>query len=156
MGVRRIGLASAFALLAPSAGAQKSPEEFFGFPIGADGRLARHPQIVEYLKHLDQASEWMALETLGQTTLGNPMVMAVFISPENFKRLDRIREIAGLLADPRGLRPSEVEALAREGKTVALITCNIHSSEVASAQMACELAWRIVADRCPLDRKSVV
>ncbi|MGH7149469.1 MAG: M14 family zinc carboxypeptidase, partial [Planctomycetota bacterium] len=153
----RIGwLVLALPLLAPTSPAQKSPEEFFGFPMGADGRLARHPQIVEYLKHLDASSEWMALETLGDSTLGNPMVMAIFTAPENFKRLDRIKQVASLLSDPRMLAPGEVESHVKEGKSIALITCNIHSTEVASAQMACELAWRIVADRCPFDRAEVL
>jgi zinc carboxypeptidase len=153
----RIGwLALGLALLVPASPAQKTPEEFFGFPMGTDGRLARHPQIVEYLKHLDASSEWMALETLGDSTLGNPMVMAVFTSPENFQRLERIKQVATLLADPRMLAPGEVEGHVKEGKSIALITCNIHSTEVASAQMACELAWRIVADRCPFDRARVL
>ncbi|HKB16056.1 MAG TPA: M14 metallopeptidase family protein, partial [Planctomycetota bacterium] len=153
----RIGwLAGALPLLASVSPAQKSPEEFFGFPMGADGRLARHPQIVEYLKHLDAASDWMTLETLGDTTLGNPMVMAVFTAPENFERLARIKQVASLLADPRMLAPGEIESHVKEGKSIALITCNIHSTEVASAQMACELAWRIVVNRCPFDRAAVL
>ncbi|HET6203609.1 MAG TPA: M14 family metallopeptidase [Planctomycetota bacterium] len=156
MSVHRGGSILALAFLAGGAAGQKSPEEFFGFPIGADGRLARHPEILEYLRHLDAASEWMRLETLGESTLGNPVVLAVFTSPENFKRLDRIRQIAALLADPRTLTAAGVEGLAKEGRTIALITCNIHSTEVASAQMACELAWRIVADRCPFDRAKVL
>jgi len=154
----RARILAPFALLAASATApaQKSPEEFLGFPVGADRLLARYPQIVEYLRHLDEASEWIRVVPLGDSTLGNPLVMAIFTTPENFKWLDRYREISRRLADPRGLSPEGVETLVRDGKSVCLITCNIHSTEVASAQMAMEFAWKIATGKTPWDRERIL
>jgi hypothetical protein len=121
----------------------RSPSDFLGFQVGADRKLADYNQIVSYLKALAAASPRVQIETLGRTTLANEMVMAVISSEANLRNLPRIREIAAKLADPRGRRPEEIEALVREGKSVVLVTCNIHSTEIASSQMAMEWAWAL-------------
>ena len=66
--------------------------------------------------------------------------MAVISSEENIRNKKRIQEIARRLADPRGLSDADAGSLVREGKTVVLVTCNIHSTEIASTQMAMEWA----------------
>ena len=71
-------------------------------------------------------------------------------SEENLKNLPRIREIARKLADPRGLSDAEVSALVREGKVVVLVTCNIHSTEIGSTQMAMEWAHDLATAEDPV------
>src|ERR1041384_4343785 len=75
--------------------------------------------------------------------------MAVITSEENMKHLDRIKEIAKRLSDPRGLSDDEVNALVREGKAIIVVTCNIHSSEIASSQMAMEWAYTLATANDP-------
>ncbi|MCU1350789.1 MAG: putative carboxypeptidase, partial [Acidobacteria bacterium] len=118
----------------------KSPSDFLGMKVGNDRVLADYKQISSYFRELEAKSPRVKVELLGKTTLGEPMIMAVISSEENMKNLPRIREIGAKLADPRGLSPAQVDALVREGKTVALVTCNIHSNEIASSQMAMEWA----------------
>ncbi len=118
----------------------KSPSEFLGIKIGADRTLADYKQIVSYFRALDAASPRVEIENLGKTVLGEEMIMAVISSEENIRNKARIRETARKLADPRGLSDAEVDALVRDGKTVVLVTCNIHSTEIASSQMAMEWA----------------
>src|SRR6266852_435217 len=113
----------------------QSPSQFLGFEVGADRNLADYHQIVSYFHELETRSPRVKTELLGTTTLGEPMVMAIISSEENIRNLPRIREISRQLADPRGLSQTQIDALIREGKTVALVTCNIHSSEIASSQM---------------------
>ena len=52
-----------------------SPEETFGFRMGADRRLIDYNQIFNYFMMLDQESDRIAVQELGKTTL--PMALLV-------------------------------------------------------------------------------
>jgi hypothetical protein len=117
-----------------------TPSQFLNLKVGEDRVLADYRQIVSYFRELEKDSPRVRVEVLGKTTLGEAEIMAVITSEGNMKNLGRIREVAARLADPRGLTDAEVDALAREGKTIALVTCNIHANEIASSQMAMEWA----------------
>jgi len=121
----------------------QSPSQFLGIDVGADRVLADYKQIVSYFRALDAASPRVQIEDLGRTTLGNDFIMAVISSEANIRNLPRIKEIAKRLADPRGASDAELESLAREGKSIVLVTCNIHSTEIASSQMAMEWAYAL-------------
>lgn len=137
-------LAGLLAVAAPASGqAPPSPEEFLGFEIGADRQLADYRQIRSYLRALAAASPRVEVVTLGETTLGEEMVMAVVTSEENHRNLHRIREIAARLADPRGLSEPEAEALVAEGKAILLVICSIHSDEIGPSQTAVQWAWSL-------------
>ncbi len=56
------------------------------------------------------------------------------------KHLDRYIDIQRRLADPRKTTPQQAETLFPEGKTIVLITCSIHASEIASTHTAVEFA----------------
>ncbi|HEX9161708.1 MAG TPA: M14 family zinc carboxypeptidase, partial [Thermoanaerobaculia bacterium] len=127
-------------LIASAALAQPAPSDFLKMNIGADRVLADYRQIVSYLRALEAASPRLKIESLGKTTLGEEMVMAIISSEQNMRNLPRIREIAARLADPRALSDAEEKRLIDEGKSVVLVTCNIHSTEIASSQMAMEWA----------------
>jgi hypothetical protein len=93
-----------------------------------------------YFHALAAASPRVKVESLGKTTLGEDFIMAVVTSAGNMRNLEKIRETARKLADPRGLSDEQIAQLARDGKSIVLVTCNIHSSEIASSQMAMEWA----------------
>jgi hypothetical protein len=126
-----------------------SPESFLGHRVGADRKLAPWPKVVEYLRRLDAASDRISIESAGKSTQGNDMMVVVLTSEENQKNLDRYREIARRLAHPDGLSEEEARALAAQGKTIALVTCSIHSTEVGSTQMALEFAHDVATTRDP-------
>jgi len=126
-----------------------SPSEFLGFEVGADRKVADYRQIASYFKALDAASPRVEVVSIGKTTLGEDMIMAVISSEENLKNQKRIREISRRLADPRGLSEAEAAALAREGKLVLLVTCNIHSTEIGASQMAMEWAYGLADAQDP-------
>src|SRR5438093_2323068 len=65
------------------------------------------------------------------------------------RNLPRMKAIAKQLADPRGLSDAQIDALVREGKAIVLVTCNIHSSEIASSQMAMEWAYDLARANDP-------
>jgi hypothetical protein len=120
-----------------------SPEEFLGFPVGADRRLADYGQIVAYLDLLDAATDRLTLLRLGETTLGEEFTVAAISSGPNLRDAARYRKIARRLADPRGLDAAEEARLVAEGKVIVLITLNIHSTEIGASQMVLELAHQL-------------
>ncbi len=128
-----------FLILQSGAGAGvPAPEEAFGHPVGADRQLISYPDILDYLETVAAASDRVSIEVAGTSTLGNPMEIVVLTSTANQGRLPRLREIARLLADPRGLTEAESTALVEEGVVIALVTCTIHSTEIGSTQMVAE------------------
>ena len=132
-----------FATALHAAAAVPTPSGFLKLKIGEDRVLADYRQIVSYFQELERDSPRVRVETLGKTTLGEPMIMAVISSEGNMKNLERIKEVSRKLADPRGLTDAQIDALVREGKAIAIVTCNIHSSEIASSQMAMEWAYAL-------------
>lgn len=122
----------------------KSPKEFYGFEMGTDRKLARWDKIVEYFNLLDEESDRIKVEVVGETTEENPFILATISSSENLAELDKYKEISKKLADPRALKPEEVEELIEEGKAVIAITCSLHATEVGSCQMSSELAYELI------------
>jgi hypothetical protein len=120
-----------------------APSKFLGFEVGADRKLADYRQIASYFRAVAAASPRVKVESLGKTTLGEDFLMAIVSSETNMRNLDRIKKISIMLADPRGLTDAQTEALVREGKTIVIVTCNIHSSEIASSQMAMEWLYAL-------------
>ena len=127
-----------------------SPEEAIGFPVGADYKLARWETITDYLRSLAANSDRIILEERGKTTEDLDFVLALISSPENLANLDRYRTIQHKLANPQEHDLMELERLAQEGKAVVMISCNIHSTEVASSQMSMELAYQLATENTPV------
>ncbi|MFB3906054.1 MAG: M14 metallopeptidase family protein [Acidobacteriota bacterium] len=125
-----------------------APAQILGFAVGTDRRLADWSQIREYFLRLDAASDRVVTQELGETTLGKPMLLAVISSPGNLRRLEEYRKIQAFLADPR-IKEEKPEALIEAGKVVVLVTCGIHSTEVASPLTAVELAYNLARSRAP-------
>jgi hypothetical protein len=136
----------------PALAQPPSPESEFGFPVGADYKIASWTQIVGYFEKLDAASDRIEVRTLGPSTEGRPFIVAAISSPENLARKEEIKAAQRRLADPRGLSEDEARRLAETGKVVVLIACNIHSTEIASSQMSAELAFDLATADDPLTR----
>ena len=131
-----------------------SPEEILGFVPGDDRKLASWDQVIRYFEALDKASDRVKFETLGQSTMGKPFVMATISAPENLAQLGEYKKIQELLADPRklgspGVRDRKAAELIRRGKTIVLITCGIHSTEVGSYLSSMLIAHRLASSDAP-------
>ncbi|HEX8423000.1 MAG TPA: M14 metallopeptidase family protein, partial [Pyrinomonadaceae bacterium] len=147
----------------PAAGTRSlnvpAPEAVLGFRVGDDRKLASWASIVEYFKQLDAASDRVKFEQLGETTLGAPFVMATISAPENLARLSEFKEIQRQLADPRTLGGGGASAerkargLIARGKTIVLITCGIHSTEVGSTLSSLLIAHRLASSDDPHVRR---
>ena len=123
-----------------------SPSAVLGIQIGADRTLADWVEINRYFSTLATASPMVELDTLGQTTEGRPLLLATISSVANIRKIEAIRAAQRRLADPRGLDPREEARLIAEQPAVVVIQCNIHSTEIASSQMAMLLAHRLATN----------
>jgi hypothetical protein len=147
-----LGAVAAALILCSSeeAPAQPSPAEYLGYPVGADRRLADWTEITGYLAELARGSDRVRMDTLGTTTLGRPFVLLTISDPKNLASLEDIRETQMQLADPRRIRDSaHLNELVEAGRTIVLITCSVHSTEVGSTQVPLRIAYRLAASSEP-------
>ena len=123
-----------------------SPRSVLGFDPGDDRTIADWKQISEYFARLDAASDRLQVQTIGKSTLGRTMFFALISAPENIRNLAKYKEIQARLADPRKVRSdAERDQLIREGKTVVVISCSIHSTEIVASQMSMQLAYNLAS-----------
>ena len=132
-----------------------APRDAIGFTPGDDRKLASWATILDYFKKLDKASDRVTFQELGKTTLGGPFVLAIISSPANLARLERFKKIQRKLSDPRLINSNDVEAekLIAEGRTIVLITCGIHSTEVGSNLVSMNIAHKLASDNSPETRE---
>ena len=126
-----------------------SPQSEFGFKPGTDRKLADWKELTAYFKKLSSESDRIRYEEVGKTTEGRPFITVTISSAENLAHLAHYQEIQRKLADPRTTSPEEAQKLIDEGKTVLVVTCNIHSTEIASSQSATEFAYQLATGETP-------
>ncbi|HXT31279.1 MAG TPA: M14 metallopeptidase family protein, partial [Vicinamibacterales bacterium] len=155
---RKTAAVAAFAIAAVLAGsAQQSlptPEQFFGFRIGADNKLARWDKIVEYMKQVANTTDRVRFRELGKTTNDNPFIALEISSPDTLKNLDRYKQLQRKLYFQGGApTDAERDQIFREGKAVVVITNSIHATEIGASQMVVELVHRLATDNSPQVKK---
>src|SRR3984957_12047949 len=126
-----------------------SPEKAFGFKLGTDRKLADWIQLTAYYKRLAHGSARVRYEEIGKTTEGRPFVTVTISSAENIAHLEEYRKIQAQLADPRVTSAEQAKGVIAQGKTVLVVTCNIHSSEIASSQSCAEFAYLLATGAGP-------
>jgi hypothetical protein len=131
-----------------------APEDVLGFVPGDDRKLASWSQVLSYFDQLDKASDRVKFEALGKTTMDRPFVMVTISAPENLAKLEEYKQIQSALADPRklgppGVRDQKARELIARGKTIVLITCGIHSTEVGGYLSSMLLAHKLASSNQP-------
>lgn len=126
-----------------------TPEEFFGFPMGADRRLAHWDRMVDYFTLIGERSDRVAVRELGKTTLGHPYLLAAVSTPDAIDDLPRYRAMQRELADPRRTTPERAAEIGRTGKAVVLIGANVHATEIGTSQVMNDLIHRLATERSP-------
>ncbi|MDZ7374583.1 MAG: M14 family zinc carboxypeptidase, partial [candidate division KSB1 bacterium] len=124
-----------------------SPDEYLGFPLGGDGRLASLEQILDYFRLLDERSPCLTVRELGRTTGGRPFRLVMISSERNLASLGEIRAARKRLADPRRLSVAEACSLMRKVPVVVSVNGSIHATEVGAAQMAPRLAYDLLTEQ---------
>jgi hypothetical protein len=142
-------VSSAGIAIRSAAAAPPTPQSVLGHPVGADRKLADWGQITRYFDALDRASDRVEVRRVGKSTLGRDVLLALISSAANLREVERYRAMARRLADPRGLSSEQADSLVANGKVVLLVTCNIHSSEIGTSQMAIEWAHQLATSQDP-------
>jgi hypothetical protein len=152
--MKRIGVLAilGFALSAQLVAQAKhvtTPLEQFGFEPGADRKLADWKELCAYYQKLAMESDRVQYKEIGKTEEGRPFVMLTVSSPENLAHKEEYKEIAAKLSDPRTTTPAEAKTLIAKGKTIMIITFNIHSTEIASSQTAASFVYELATSKDP-------
>ncbi len=121
-----------------------SPKSVLGFTPGDDRTIAGWSQITDYFERLDRASDRVLVQTLGESTLKRPLIVAFISARENILALPKYKEIQQQLADPRKITSNvQRDRLLANGKVVVTISCSIHSTEIVASQMSMQLAYEL-------------
>src|SRR5712692_5252534 len=85
---------SLLAVAALAQGQIPSPDQYLGFHVGEDRKLADWEQVVGYYKQLAAAApDRVRLQELGKSTLGKPFIALTITLPRNMQKLARYLEI---------------------------------------------------------------
>ncbi|HZE73050.1 MAG TPA: M14 family metallopeptidase [Pyrinomonadaceae bacterium] len=121
-----------------------APSSVLGFTPGEDRKIADWSQITGYFARLDQSSNRVLVQTIGQSTLKRPIIAAFISASENILALNKYKEIQRKLADPRiVVNDRERNALIATGRVVVAISCSIHSTEIVASQMSMQLGYEL-------------
>ena len=122
-----------------------TPSQEFGHNFGDDYWLANYTQLSNYWRKLERESDRLHVIEIGKTAEGRPHQMVIVTSPENWKKIDRYKEISRRLALADGLTDDQARALAHEGKAVVWIDGGLHATEVLGAQQLGELVYQMAS-----------
>ena len=121
------------------------PDEFLGFRVGEDRKLAGWKETVGYFELLDTESDRVIVKEIGRTTEDHPLLLCTISSQDNLRRIGHFREIQQSLSDPAKLSPEEARRIVEQARAVVAVTCSIHATEVGGGQMALELAYLLAS-----------
>ncbi len=122
-----------------------TPKEALGANFGDDYFLANYTQLSGYWHTLEKESDRLKVVEIGKTAEGRPHLMAIVTSPDNHRRLARLKEISSRLAHAEGLTDEQARGLAKEGRTVVWIDGGLHATETLGAQQLGEMVYQMVS-----------
>jgi hypothetical protein len=124
-----------------------TPEQFIGFKVGADNKLARWDKIVDYMKVIAAGSDRVRFRDLGKTSQGNALIALEIAGSDTLKNLDRYKQLERRLYFQNGVPGArERDEIFRQGKAVVLVTCATHATEIGCTQMVLELVHQFATD----------
>lgn len=132
-----------------------SPEKIIGFQPGEEKKLFGWDKITKYFSMLNEKSDRVQVQTLGQTTLGKPFIWALISAPNNLRNLARYKNLQNQAAKPYHLSDADARLLASQNKLVTAVFFNIQGDEIASSQAAVQLAYLLANGNSP-EIKSVL
>ncbi len=123
-----------------------TPGSVLGHTPGDDFYLADYEDTVRYFHALADASAGrMKMFTVGKTTEGKDIEIAVISSAANLSKLDETKQIAGRMAHAADLTDDAARELARTSRVIVHIDGGLHSSEVAGTQHTMVLAYKLLS-----------
>ncbi|MCW5912873.1 MAG: zinc carboxypeptidase [Cyclobacteriaceae bacterium] len=118
-----------------------TPEQFLGYPVGE--WHTRHDRIVSYFQELARVSPKAHFQVIGYTNEHRPQVVLTITSPENYARIEAIRQEHLKLADPaQSVNISSMPVIVTHGY-------NVHGNEPSSSEAAMLTAYYLIAAQGP-------
>ncbi len=133
----------------PASDKVPSPLKFLGYVPGEPGHMTYYKDIARYLDALDKASDRVTMFKIGVSDEGRDMVAVAIADEATIKQLDKYRQIAAQLTDPRKLSDVQAKQLIATGKPIYFASGSIHSPETGSPEMLMELAYRLAVEESP-------
>jgi hypothetical protein len=114
----------------------QSPAEFLGYELG--DRFTRHYRMVEYFKHVAEASpENVSVQQYGETYEHRPLIYSIISSPENFKNLETIRK-------DNLRRAGLMEGSPTTKVAIVWLSYNVHGNEANSMEASMKTIYELV------------
>jgi len=130
----------------PASDTVPNPEKILGEVIGTPDILHDSSEVEQYLRAVAEASPRVILFSIGDTDEGKNHITVAVSDEANMSRIERIKEIMALLADPRKFREADADKLLEEGLPVYWVTGGLHSPECGSPEMLMEMTYRLSVD----------
>lgn len=116
-----------------------TPEQFLGYPIGS--HYTRHDEIVAYMRQLEKVSDKVHVQSLGRTYEQREQVVATFTSPQNYAKLEDIRQEHLSLIDPA--KP----AIRADAPVIIDLGYSVHGNETSSGETSLLTAYYLAANQ---------
>lgn len=110
-----------------------NPEEFLGYEIGS--RVTEHSRVNAYYEKLAELSDRVSLIDIGKTHEKRTLYVLIVSSPENIKRLDKIKEAR------KAVRSGEKP----DTPLIVFLGNTVHGNETSSTEAALLSAYYFVA-----------
>lgn len=115
----------------------KSPDEFLGYSLG--DRFTRHHEMIDYFKYVDAQMPNVQVTEYGKTYESRPLIYTIIASPENFSKLEEIRQDnlkrTGLL---QGMPSSNKVA-------IVWLSYNVHGNEASGMEASMKTLHGLVS-----------
>jgi hypothetical protein len=95
------------------------------------------------------ASDRTLITDIGETNEHRAMRLVVISSPDNLKKLDRIKSNIARLADPRLTSPDEARRIAEDSPVIVWLSHSIHGNESAAFEAMMQVVYQLTASNEP-------
>jgi len=137
----------------PDSATVVSPSEYLGHVVGAAGELSSTARIYGYFRKLAETSPRVRVETIGRSEEGREIILAAVADEAGIRDLVKLKAAVAALADPRKTTPAAAEAVIAAARPVYYFNAALHSTELGSAEMVMELAYRLAVSDQPMVKR---
>lgn len=114
-----------------------SPEQFLGYPIGSF--YTRHEQVVAYFRELARVSNKVHVQVIGKTVENREQIIVTITSPDNYGRLEQIRQEHLSQIDPA--KP----VLNNNAPVIIHLGYGVHGNETSSTEVSLLTGYYLAA-----------
>ncbi len=120
------------------------PKQIIGYELGE--KFTSHSKIEKYIFTLqDAASDRVRVFPYGETYESRKLYIVVISSPENLKKLEKIKVDIQKLSDPRKVGRSEVDNIYKSSPVIAWLSYGVHGNEASSPEAALDVMYQLIA-----------